>query len=46
MKKGKGLKEKEFLICGPAKFKENIIKSLVKAGVRRSKIHEEAFDFR
>lgn len=39
-------KGKEFFFCGPTAFKESIINSLVKEGVSRDRIHEEAFDFR
>ncbi|NOZ80622.1 MAG: hypothetical protein GXP63_03020 [DPANN group archaeon] len=40
------LKKKQFFLCGPTGFKEGIIKGLLASGVRRSHIHEEAFDFR
>lgn len=39
-------KDKEFLICGPTRFKENIIHNLIKEGVKEYNIHEEMFDFR
>ncbi len=37
---------KEFFICGPAGFKEGIIRGLIENGVGKRRIHEEAFDFR
>lgn len=40
------LKGKVFFICGPSRFKESLIRDLVKRGVDKSSIHEEAFDFR
>lgn len=40
------IKNRQFLICGSAQFKESIINGLVQAGVKKSMIHEEAFDFR
>ncbi len=39
-------RDKEFFICGPAGFKEGIIESLIKNGVSKDHIHEEAFDFK
>lgn len=39
-------KEKDYFLCGPAKFKESIIKTLVHEGVKKDHIHEEVFDFR
>ena len=44
-KSGK-FRDKEFFICGPTKFKESIMDSLIKSGVKKEKIHEEAFDFK
>jgi len=38
--------DKEFFLCGPARFKSTIISELIKSGVPDSRIHEEAFDFR
>ncbi len=40
------IKNKEFLMCGPAKFKEDIFTNLINLGVEKSHIHEEIFDFR
>lgn len=40
------LKDKEFFICGPEGFKDSIMNGLIKKGIRKSRIHEEAFDFR
>lgn len=40
------LSECEFLICGSGKMKEDLTEQLVKEGVKKSRIHEEAFDFR
>ncbi len=40
------LKNKEFFLCGPPKFKNSIVKSLLNLGVSKNKIHEEIFDFR
>jgi predicted ferric reductase len=37
---------KEFFFCGPSAFKEAIIYKIIKEGVKKSDIHEEAFDFR
>ncbi len=37
---------KEFLMCGPSKFKEDFFASLIKEGVKKDNIHEEVFDFR
>ena len=45
-KMSEGLSDKEFFLCGPDGFKENIIHDLVKSGVKKENIHEEAFDFR
>lgn len=45
-KSGVNLKECEFLICGSQKLKEELTEQLLREGVRKSKIHEEAFDFR
>jgi predicted ferric reductase len=39
-------REKEFYLCGPERFKQGIIESLLRAGVSKIHIHEEAFDFR
>jgi predicted ferric reductase len=44
--KNANIKDCEFLICGPERFKEDLIKQLQEAGVKRSRIHEEAFGFR
>ncbi|PIN90635.1 hypothetical protein COU57_02935 [Candidatus Pacearchaeota archaeon CG10_big_fil_rev_8_21_14_0_10_32_14] len=38
-------REKEFFLCGPENFKQEIIEKLKKAGVKEKNIHEEAFDF-
>ncbi len=40
------LKGKEVFICGPDKFKEDTIIKLIKEGVKKSSVHEEAFNFR
>lgn len=40
------VRERQFLLCGAPAFKESIIAGLIRAGVKRSNIHEEAFDFR
>jgi len=40
------LKNKEFFLCGPMGFKEDIIKNLVKNGVNKHNIHEEIFELR
>lgn len=40
------LEDKEFFLCGPEGFKESIIHKLIKLGVDKNRIHEEAFDFR
>lgn len=40
------LKNSEVFICGPSKFKESLIRKLIKLGVRKRDIHEEVFDFR
>jgi len=39
-------RDKEFFLCGPSGFKDSIIKTLLEQGVKKSHIHEEAFDFR
>lgn len=39
-------KGREFFLCGPHKFKEDLIRNLIKVGVKKKNIHEEAFDFR
>jgi len=36
----------EFFLCGPTRFKENLIKNLIKNNIKKDNIHEEAFDFR
>lgn len=36
----------EFFLCGPPGFKEGIINGLLEKGIRKDRIHEEAFDFR
>ena len=36
----------EFFLCGPTGFKESLIHKLIKLGVKKNNIHEEAFDFR
>ena len=41
-----GLKHKEFFICGPSKLKESLINSLAKNKIKRTDIHEEAFEFK
>jgi len=46
IKKISGIEGKEFLICGPEKFKESVIHKLIKLGANKSDIHEEMFDFR
>ncbi len=40
------LMNKDILLCGSPKFKESIIKQLMKKGVKKSNIHEEVFDFK
>ena len=40
------LKDKEFFICGPVKFKESIINQLKENGVKEKNIHEEVFEFK
>ncbi len=40
------LSSKEFLICGSPSFKESLINQLLEVGVKKSRIHEEVFDFR
>ena len=40
------LENRQFLLCGAGPFKESIIKGLIAAGIRKTNIHEEAFDFR
>jgi predicted ferric reductase len=40
------LKDKEFFLCGPEGFKEGIIHNLIKLGISKDRIHEEAFDLR
>jgi len=37
---------KHFFLCGPTRFKESIMKSLIKNEVGKRYIHEEVFDFR
>ncbi len=46
IKNKEDLKNTQFLLCGSGQFKEGIIDGLVNAGVKKSMIHEEAFDFR
>jgi predicted ferric reductase len=45
-KGGVNLQECEFLICGPEKFKEDLIGQLLTEGVKKNRIHEEAFEFK
>lgn len=45
-KASESFEDAEFLICGSTGFKESIIHKLIKAGISKDKIHEEAFDFR
>ncbi|PIO06838.1 hypothetical protein COT47_02525 [Candidatus Woesearchaeota archaeon CG08_land_8_20_14_0_20_43_7] len=40
------LKRREFCMCGPEGFKNAMKESLTKAGVRKSRIHEEEFTFK
>jgi len=40
------LRNKEFFICGPEGFKESLIQNLLKKGIKKENIHEEAFEFR
>ncbi len=40
------LKEKDFFLCGPENFKEDMIEQLTNIGIKKSHIHEEAFNFR
>ena len=42
----KGVKDREFFLCGPEGFKNSIIKNLMNLGVPKDSIHEEVFDFR
>lgn len=46
IKKLSGLKNKEFLMCGPTRFKEELFANLIKSGIKKTHIHEEIFDFR
>jgi len=39
-------RNKHFFLCGPTRFKESIINSLIKNGSSKRYIHEEVFDFR
>ncbi|HLC78665.1 MAG TPA: ferric reductase-like transmembrane domain-containing protein [Candidatus Nanoarchaeia archaeon] len=41
-----GLDGKEILICGSPGFKESIVSQLIELGIRKNRIHEEAFDFK
>jgi predicted ferric reductase len=40
------LKDKEYYLCGSIGFKEGIKNDLMKLGVSKEKIYEEAFNFR
>lgn len=44
--KNSGLKNKEIFLCGPGGFKEAMTEQLLEKGVKKSNIHEEAFEFR
>ena len=46
IKKSGELKDKEFFICGPEQFKEEIINGLIKSEVDKENIHHEEFDFK
>lgn len=39
-------KNKHFFLCGPTRFKEGIMNSLIENGFGKRYIHEEVFDFR
>jgi predicted ferric reductase len=40
------LMEKDFFLCGPENFKEDMIEQLVNVGIKKSHVHEEVFNFR
>ncbi len=45
-KNSEKLEEKEFFLCGPERFKQEIIKELLAFGIKKSAIHQEEFEFK